>query len=54
VREGDGVPKGNVELAKLGALKLSSEKLEVCANLAELFGELGKKNTKAVEQDLFG
>src|SRR3954468_24347794 len=46
VREGDGVPKGNEELVKLGALKLSGERLERTENLAELFAELGKKNQK--------
>ena len=54
VREGKDVPKGNDELVKLGAVKLSEGKLQEAGNLAELFGELGKKNQKAVEQDLFG
>jgi hypothetical protein len=54
VREGEGVPKGNEELVKLGAVRLSAEKVEGTGNLADLFAELGKKNQKAVEQDLFG
>jgi predicted Rossmann fold nucleotide-binding protein DprA/Smf involved in DNA uptake len=54
VREGKDVPKGNEELVKLGAVKLSREKLEASGNLAELFAGLGKSNQKAVEQDLFG
>jgi hypothetical protein len=31
-----------------------AETLQEAENLAELFGELGKKNQKPVEQDLFG
>jgi predicted Rossmann fold nucleotide-binding protein DprA/Smf involved in DNA uptake len=54
VREGNGVPKGNEELMKLGAVKLNPEQVETTANLPALFGELKRKNQKPIEQDLFG
>jgi predicted Rossmann fold nucleotide-binding protein DprA/Smf involved in DNA uptake len=54
VREGAGAPKGNEELVKLGAVKLSPGTMQQTQDLGGLFMELGKKNQKAVEQDLFG
>jgi predicted Rossmann fold nucleotide-binding protein DprA/Smf involved in DNA uptake len=54
VRDGEGVPKGNKELIKMGAIALEAEKLEAAENLADLMAHLVKRGTKAVEQDLFG
>jgi predicted Rossmann fold nucleotide-binding protein DprA/Smf involved in DNA uptake len=53
VRTGEDIPKGNLELIKLGGIELGLEKMESAENLANLFSELAKKSTKAVEQDLF-
>ena len=52
VRSGEGVPKGNQELTKLGAVELSEGALKKSDDLTEWMREHAKP--KAVETDLFG
>ena len=52
VRSGEGVPKGNQELTKLGAVELSEGNLKKSEDLAEWMRNHAK--TRTVETDLFG